>query len=128
MPTALRKTPPPPPPRPDEKRRHARFELFASVKVEAVEETLVLYARNLSLGGVLLDMGDLRPAQLPVGEHYDVLLFDAANEQAAPVRLRAQVARYERGAAALKFTSQDPDSMRKLTRLFIGLQPIPEAR
>jgi len=59
---------PPPPPRPKNTRRHPRFDMFASVELHAAEETLVLPARNISLGGVYLSSDGHDLAILELGD------------------------------------------------------------
>src|SRR5689334_462396 len=85
---------PPPPPRPN-LRRHARYELLASVEVHQGDETLILPARNLSLGGIYLgsDGNDLR--RFKVGTSVEVLLFNAVDETHPPVRAGATIVRHD---------------------------------
>jgi hypothetical protein len=110
-------TPPKPPPK-KETRKHPRFELFATVELKHGEETLVLPARNISLGGMYLaaDGNDL--SLLKVGEEVGVTLFDALNEAQPYVRGQAQVVRHEgKAGLALSWTSSDPVIARKLVSL-----------
>ena len=121
--------PPPPPPKGTfEQREHQRFELFASVKITLMEETLILAARNVSIGGVLLSVSakGVRDAFL-VGSLHDVLLFDALDEHGPMVRVMGRVVRHEPDAVALQWASESPDVAKKLSRLLAALQPKPRS-
>jgi PilZ domain-containing protein len=113
---------PPPPPKPKETRRHPRFELFASVELHAEEETLVLPARNISLGGVYLAADGHDLGALEVGMEIEVLVFDALDESRRPVRLVGEVVRLEEHGVALMWADSDPDVARNVTRLLHRLQ------
>jgi hypothetical protein len=114
---------PPPPPRKKENRRHPRYELFASVEITRGDETLILPARNLSLGGVSLaaDGNDL--SRFAVGAEVSVDVFDLSDETRPPVRAPAVVLRHERGAVALMWRGEDPRVARDLALLLEVLKP-----
>jgi hypothetical protein len=111
---------PPQPPTRDaskEARRHPRFELFASVELHHGEETLVLPARNISLGGlyVAADGNDL--GALEVGETVQIMLFDIADEGQPAVRADATIIRKEAEGMALIWASTDPIVAHKVASL-----------
>lgn len=96
--------------------------MYASVELQAGGETIVLPARNISLGGVFLaadghDLGNLAPATV-----LDVLVFDALDESNRPVRLHAEVVRRERDGVALMWTSDDPNAAIELARLLDAMK------
>jgi hypothetical protein len=117
---------PPPPPR-NNARRHQRFELMASVEVHKGDETLILPARNLSLGGIYLanDGNDLTPFK--VGTSVEILVFNAADETHPPVKAGASVVRHDMGGIALKW-HEDADASLKLASLLEAIKSKPDAK
>jgi len=115
-------TPPKPPSK--EARRHPRFELFATVELHHGEETLVLPARNISLGGLYLTADGNDVTHLAVGDIVEVTLFDAIDEGKPFVRGDAQVVRQDEDGVALTWASADPVVARKLASLLERLNPI----
>jgi PilZ domain len=110
--------PPQPPARASkEARQHPRFELFASVELHRAQETLVLPARNISLGGLYLaaDGNDL--SSLAVGEVVQIMLFDVADEGQPTVRADATIIRKDKEGLGLTWASTDPVIARKLATL-----------
>ena len=95
-------------------RRHARFELYASVEIRRGEERLVLSVQNISVAGVLLlaDGHDL--SSLAVGALHELVVFDR-NDQATQVKLVARVAR--RPPEGVAFTWSDEDAMFEIAAL-----------
>lgn len=115
-------TPPKPPQK--EARQHPRFELFATVELHRGEETLVLPARNISLGGLYLAADGNDVSHLYVGDIVEVTLFDAIDEGKPFVRGAAQLARRDEDGLALSWASSDPVVARKLASLLERLNPI----
>ena len=118
-------TPPSPPKKKDKDLRvHPRYELFASVEVHADDVTLVLPARNISLGGIYLaaDGNDLDA--LPVDEEVEIMVFDALDEGETAVRAMAKIVRRDREGVALTWATTDPIVARKLAGLLERLTPI----
>ena len=107
---------PPPPPRPRRKN-----DLYASVKVKSADETYVLPVRNISLGGVTLDARTIQIKRFNVGSEQDLLVFDAGNEDTAPLRVQAEVARSADGGVSLRFKGGSPDVDKKVHRLLAQL-------
>jgi hypothetical protein len=114
---------PPPPPQPKNTRRHQRFEMYASVELHAAQETLVLPARNISLGGVYLSADGHDLAILEIGMELEVLVFDALDERRRPVRLFGEVVRLDEHGVALMWADSDPEIARNVARLLHRLQP-----
>ncbi|HEX8953684.1 MAG TPA: PilZ domain-containing protein [Polyangia bacterium] len=114
---------PPPPPKPKNQRRHPRFELFASVEVHAGDETLVLPARNISLGGVYLSADGHDLGKLDVGLELELLVFDALDETRQPVRLSGEVVRLDGHGVALMWADSDPEVASNVALLLQRLQP-----
>jgi hypothetical protein len=104
-------------------RRHPRFELFASVELHDGEETVVLPARNLSLGGVSLAADGHDLTRFHVGSIIDVLIFDAVDESTPPVRAPARVQRHDPDSMALMWNATDPHVAELLASLLRKLQP-----
>ena len=113
----------PPPPPPKDTRKHARLELFASVELHAERETLILPARNISLGGVYLTADGHDLAAFPDGSELEVQVFDALNEQSRPVRLRATVVRHDQAGMALMWSKSDGEDTAALARLLDSMRP-----
>jgi hypothetical protein len=115
---------PPAPPKKNS-RKHARFEIFATVEIHHGDETLVLPARNISLGGLYLSADGNDLGKLAVGALVEVTLFDAFDEGKLFVRGMAQVVRQEpKEGIALTWASTDPNVAHKLASLLERLNPI----
>jgi hypothetical protein len=97
--------------------------MFATVELHAAEETLVLPARNISLGGVYLTADGHDLAMLELGMELEVLVFDALDESRRPVKLTGEVVRVEADGVALMWADSDPDVARNVARLLHRLQP-----
>lgn len=117
-------SPPPPPSRADT-RRHPRLELYASVELHAERETLILPARDISLGGVYLEADGHDLNSFRDGSPLYVQVFDALDEKSQPVRLRATVVRHDDKGMALSWSTIDPRATTTLARLLTSLQPKP---
>jgi hypothetical protein len=102
--------------------------MFASVELHAGEETLVLPARNISLGGVYLSSDGHDIAMLELGMELEVVVFDALDETRRPVRLVGEVVRIDEHGVALMWADSDPEVARNVARLLHRLQPkeVPE--
>jgi hypothetical protein len=114
---------PPPPPRPKSTRKFTRYEMYASVELHSESETMILPARNISLGGVFLadDGHDLDA--FAIGAQLQVMVFDALDDQRKPVRVLAEVLRREPGGIALMWSDSDPQAAIDLARLLDGMHP-----
>jgi hypothetical protein len=107
-----------------EARRHPRFELFASVELQQNQETVVLPARNLSLGGVSLAADGHDLSHFGDGTVIDVLIFDALDENTEPVRASARILRHDPdGSMALMWNATDPKVAGLLATLLQKLKP-----
>jgi hypothetical protein len=118
----MAKPTPPAPPKPNA-RRYPRYELFASVELHAADTTLVLPARNISLGGIYLSADGNDLAAVPVGLEVEVMLFDALDDGESAVRAMAKVVRNERAGLALTWSSTDPVVAGRLANLLERLSP-----
>src|SRR6476659_393348 len=94
---------PPPPPKPGQKRKHERYELMASVELVSGSETLVLAARNVSMGGIFVacDGNDL--TGLKIGSEVELMVFDAQADDSAAVRATAEVVRRDGTGVGLRW-------------------------
>jgi hypothetical protein len=106
------------------KRKHPRFELFAFVELRQEKETVVLPARNLSLGGVSIDADGHNLGRFPQGTVLDLAIFDAQDETTPPVRSPARVLRHDPdGSMALMWNATDPRVTEQLASLLGKLRP-----
>jgi hypothetical protein len=113
---------PPPPPKPNT-RRYPRFEMYASVELHAAEETMLLPARNISLGGVYLRSDGHDLGMFDIGMEVEVVVFDALDEKRKPVRLVGEIVRVDDDGLALMWADSDPEIALSLAKLLNQLQP-----
>jgi hypothetical protein len=106
------------------RRKHPRFELFASVEVEQGGRTVVLPARNLSLGGLFVESDGHDLNRFPDGVILDVRIFDPRDPATAPVRSPARVMRHDRDSMALMWNATDPIVTEKLAEFLGKLSPL----
>lgn len=116
---------PPPPPRPNA-RKHPRFELMAGVEVHTGDETLVLPARNLSLGGIFLTADGNDLSRLALGTTVELLVFNAADESHPAVRAHAEVVRHDDSGVGLRW--REGTDAKQLSSLLEALRPSPVER
>lgn len=102
--------------------------MLASVEVKASSETMLLPALNISLGGVYLAADGHDLTGLALGSRLDVQVFDALDEHKQPVRLDAEVVRFDAQGMALKWLSSDARQAAELQRLLDSLQPKPDKK
>lgn len=96
--------------------------MYASVELIAAQETLILPARNISLGGIYLAADGHDLATLREGAEVEVHLFDALNERTRAVRLAATVVRHDGEGMALMWSATDADAAANLAKLLTSLQ------
>jgi PilZ domain len=104
-------------------RKHERFEMLASVQLTAGGETMLLPAGNISQGGVYLAADGHDLSGMTVGARIDVQVFDALDENRAPVRLTAKVVRLDERGMALQWLAVDAQEAAELAKLMDSLQP-----
>lgn len=97
--------------------------MLASVQLTAGGETMILPAGNISLGGVYLAADGHDLGGIAVGARIDVQVFDALDETKQPVRLDAQVVRFDERGMALQWLSVDAVEASELGKLMDSLQP-----
>lgn len=97
--------------------------MYASVEVKASSETMILPALNISLGGVYLAADGHDLTGLALGSRLDVQVFDALDETKQPVRLAAQVVRFDDQGIALRWLTVDALEKSELSRLMDTLKP-----
>jgi hypothetical protein len=97
--------------------------MYASVEVHAASETMLLPARNISLGGVYLTSDGHDLSMLELGMELEVVVFDALNERRKPVRLVGEIVRHDGDGLALMWADSDPDVALALAKLLDRLQP-----
>jgi cytosine/adenosine deaminase-related metal-dependent hydrolase len=97
--------------------------MYASVELHTDAETVVLPARNISLGGAYLSGDGHDLGMFEVGMELEVLVFDALNEQRTPVRLVGEILRHDGDGLALMWADSDPDIALRVAQLLEQLQP-----
>jgi len=97
--------------------------MYASVELRGDAESVILPARNISLGGVYLTADGHDLSAFPVGDELEVLVFDALNEKKAPVRLQARVVRHDGAGMALMWTSTESEAALQLAKLLNSMRP-----
>jgi PilZ domain-containing protein len=98
--------------------------MYASVELRASDdETMLLPARNISLGGVYLSADGHDLGALSVGMELEVLVFDALDDTRKPVQLVGEVVRHDADGVALMWADSDPQVALDLAKLLDRLQP-----
>jgi len=97
--------------------------MYATVELHAGAETLVLPARNISLGGVYLSADGHDLGLLEIGMELEVVVFDALDEKRRPVQLVGEVVRLEEQGVALMWADSDAEVARNVARLLRRLAP-----
>ena len=97
--------------------------MYASVELHGEGETMLLPARNISLGGVYLTADGHDLATFAVGGELDVLVLDALDAAREPVRLVGEVVRNDGDGLALMWADSDPQAAQALASLLEQLQP-----
>lgn len=96
--------------------------MYASVELKAASETMILPARNISLGGVYLGADGHDLNGIALGARLDVQVFDALDEAKQPVRLDAQVVRVDEKGMALRWLAVDARSAAELSKFMDRLK------
>ena len=97
--------------------------MYASVELHAEAETVLLPARNISLGGVYLESDGHDLGAFAVGMEVEVLVLDALDDASDPVRLVGEIVRHDGDGLALMWAESDPDAAMALANLLDRLQP-----
>jgi hypothetical protein len=108
-------------PEPSDSRRHPRYELYASVELQGAGETLILPARNISLGGMFVDADGHDLSAFPIGAVLSILVFDAADESGPTVRATAAVLRHDPEGIALKWDETNAENQKHLQAVLDSL-------
>jgi hypothetical protein len=95
--------------------------MYASVEVHAHDETVILPAGNISLGGCYLAADGHDLAAFEMGTQLDVAVFDALDADKEPVRLEAEVVRVDEEGVALMWSTTDPNAAMELAQLLESL-------
>lgn len=118
----------PPPPPGSERRRHPRYEVLAQVEIRGDETTLVMPVRNISVGGLYVDLdspdpGTLGPELAP-GQRATVFLdaSDGGGDTLSVTR-EAEILRIDSGGPggsggmALRWVPVDADVAERFARV-----------
>ena len=124
--TMTRRAKPPPPPG-SERREHPRYEVLAQVEIRGGESTLVVPVRNISAGGLYVDLeshdpGGLGPALAP-GQRATIFLdaSEGGNDPELAVTRDAEILRIDkagpggRAGMALRWTLAEVEVIERLT-------------
>jgi hypothetical protein len=116
----------PPPPPGSERRQHPRFEVLAQVEIRGGENTLVVPVRNISVGGLYVDLDDHDPAvlgaSLAAGQRATIF-FDASDgDDELVVSREADILRIDRpevgrGGMAMRWTAVEPEVAEHFARV-----------
>lgn len=82
---------PPPPPRAGERREHERYELWAQLELRQGGEVWVLAVRDISAGGIYVELGANERAAVRAGDRLTICLDLGENDAGAPLRLETEV-------------------------------------
>ena len=93
------------------------------MELHAADETMLLPARNISLGGVYLTSDGHDLSMLEVGMELEVVVFDALNEKRKSVKLVGEIVRHDGDGLALMWADSDPEVALELAKLLDRLQP-----
>ena len=97
--------------------------MYASVELHAAEETIVLPARNISIGGAYLSADGHDLSMFEVGMELEVLVFDALDEERKPAQLVGEIVRHDGDGLAMMWADSDPDVAMRVAQLLDQLQP-----
>jgi c-di-GMP-binding flagellar brake protein YcgR len=91
-PAAPRRPPPPPPPGGVQRRQHARFDVKLSAELTLGEEIFTAITRDISEGGVGLELDRPLPEGTELGINLFLVIDDVEDERSQPLRVRGFVA------------------------------------
>lgn len=116
----------PPPPPGSERRQHPRYDVLAQVEIRGGENTLVVPVRNISVGGLYVDLEDHEPGtlgpSLAAGQRATVFLDASDLEEDLVVSRDADILRIDRpevgrGGMAMRWTEIEPEAARHFERV-----------
>lgn len=121
---------PPPPPPGHERRRHERYELLAQLELIRGGEVSVLAVRDISAGGLYVELGRLEQAAVQVGDDLHVFIDAGTNDAGEPLQLetnvevvRVALAGVDRPAGfGVRWASVDPAAADALARILAHLR------
>jgi PilZ domain-containing protein len=94
------------PPAGREQRRHPRIELYATVELRSLGETLILSIRNISLGGVFLTADGQDLSSIVIGSEEELVVFDGSDDDKRVV-VNGRVVRRDADGIALTWVGED---------------------
>ena len=97
--------------------------MYASVELHAEDVTMLLPARNISLGGVYLSGDGHDLGRFESGMELEVLVFDALDARQRPLKLVGEIVRHDGHGLALMWADSDPEVAINLAKLLDRLQP-----
>ncbi len=86
------KRPPPPPPTGVQRRQHARYDVKLSAELTLGEEVFTATTRDISEGGVGLDLDRSLPEETELGINLFLVVDDVEDERSQPLAVRGFVA------------------------------------
>jgi hypothetical protein len=111
----------PPPPPGAERRQHPRYDVLAQVEIRGGEDTLVVPVRNISVGGLYVDLEEPEPgalgSSLAAGQRATIFLDASDLEEDLVVTRDADILRIDRpeigrGGMAMRWTEVEPEVAR----------------
>ncbi|HUH04594.1 MAG TPA: PilZ domain-containing protein [Kofleriaceae bacterium] len=126
----MRRRPPPPPPGGAERREHERYELLAQVELRGSGDVWVLGVRDISAGGMFVELGANEHAAVRSGDRLQICVDLGENDAGAPLRLETavEVVRItlpgpgRAGGFGVMWTSVDPAAADALGRILAHLR------
>jgi hypothetical protein len=94
---------------------------MASVELHQGDETLILPAKNLSLGGIYVGADGHDLSRYPIGTGMELLVFDVTDETRPSVRGAAEVVRHDEGGMAMRW-SESGDTLGSIRELLKALR------
>jgi hypothetical protein len=116
----------PPPPPGSERRQHPRYDVLAQVEIRGGTDTLVVPVRNISVGGLYVDLEEHEPGalgpSLAAGQRATVFLDASDLEEDLVVTREADILRIDRpergrGGMAMRWVEVEPDVARHFERV-----------
>jgi c-di-GMP-binding flagellar brake protein YcgR len=87
-----KRPPPPPPPTGVQRRQHARFDVKLSAELTLGDDVFTATTRDISEGGVGLDLDRSLPEETELGINLFLVVDDVEDERSQPLKVRGFVA------------------------------------
>lgn len=121
----------PPPPPGSERRQHPRYEVLAQVEIRGGENTLVVPVRNISVGGLYVDLDDHDPntlgSSIAAGQRATIFLDASDGNEDLVISRDADILRIDRpevgrGGMAMRWAEIAPEEAERFTRVLTAMR------